>query len=534
MAGTPEPHSAAVSIPAPEGSARLTWPGKRAPQRILASPLRLVETFQPLGQADFPRAAARPSCLIHGDNREAIAHLLAQGYAGQVKLIYIDPPFHTGNAFHSRVQLRGQDERTGNPGGAVLGQRIQYSDAWDEEGYLQFMYERLLLLRPLLAPDGVLWLHCDHRRQAHLLLLLEEVFGPANYLNTVVWRSQVARGAKVRAFYFPRSAHFLHIFARDRSAGPTWHRPQREVVFTRAEAALRFMEDEGGFFRTSHPGTYSFEKLVELHREGRIYAPYGGQVIVDPEQRRVYASNGGNIGIKYYLERRGRDRFVARRAVDNLWDDIPGLGTVPSEDVNYPTQKTEALLRRILETSSDPGDLVLDAFVGSGTTLAVAQELGRPWIGCDVNPGAIQTSTRRLQRRIQAQLAEESEPPEAPSPGFAVYRTTDALAPGQDRSPLQVDIQWQRQADTLEITLRAVHNPALDAPLADWRTGVLSVAVDPAYDGQVFRAVHVDAPKGKGQLVQGRYHIPLPPGPARVAVKVVDMLGQEAILACTP
>ncbi len=533
MAETPASQSSAIPIPPPEGPSRLVWAGKEAPQRIRTGPLRLVETFQPRERTDLPLATAQPNCLIHGDNRESLAHLLAQGYEGKIQLIYIDPPFHTGNAFHSRVQLRGRDERTGNPGGPVLGQRVQYSDAWAEEGYLQFMYERLLLLRPLLRPQGVLWLHCDHRRQAHLLLLLEEVFGPANYLNTVTWRSQVARGAKVRAFYFPRSSHFLHIFARDRSAGPTWHRPQREVVFTRAEAALRFMEDEGGFFRTSHPGAYSFEKLVELHRQGRIYAPYGGQVVVDPEQRRVYASNGGNIGIKYYLERRGRDRFVARRAVDNIWDDIPGLGTVPSEDVNYPTQKTEALLRRIVETSSEPGDLVLDAFAGSGTTLAVAQALDRPWIGCDVSLGAIQTCTRRLQRRIQEQLAAEPRPSLKSPPCFAVYRTPGADAspqPGsaQPDSPLQVAVRWERQGNELTITLESVHNPALEAPLADWRTGVLSVAVDPAYDGQVFRAVHADAPKGKGRLVQGRYRIPLPPGPARVAIKVVDMLGQEA------
>ena len=170
------------------------------------------------------------------------------------------------------------------------------------------------------------------------------------------------------------------------------------------------MRDERGFFRTSDPGTFSFESLQRLHAEGRLYAPYGGEVVLDTVTRRAYCSNGGNIGVKYYLADLGDGRHAVERGVDNIWDDIPGLGTTPNEDLGYPTQKTEALLTRVLNTATQPGDWVLDPFMGSGTTLAVAQKLGRRWIGCDVGYGSVQTARRRLQAVIQAQLA--SEPPQ--------------------------------------------------------------------------------------------------------------------------
>jgi len=157
--------------------------------------------------------ARQGGLLLHGDNQQSLAWLLAEGYAGQVKLVYIDPPYDSGVAWTSRVRLRGA-------GAAVIGQRAEYADAWPPGGYLQFMAERLLLLRELLAPDGVLWLHCDYRRQSHLHLLLEEIFGPECFLNTIAWRSQTARGAKVHARYFPHSTHYLHIFRRSAQETP--------------------------------------------------------------------------------------------------------------------------------------------------------------------------------------------------------------------------------------------------------------------------------------------------------------------------
>jgi DNA modification methylase len=412
----------------------LTWIGKQPLERVPVLPAQCIETFEPGRQRAGSQLAIhnspQPNALYHGDNKEVLAHLLANGLRGQVRLIYIDPPFDSGADYVRQVRLRGGAATKLDAEAYSLGEQVQYTDIWANDNYLQFMYERLPLLRELLADDGTIWLHCDHRKAHHLRMLLEEIFGPDNYLNTIAWRSQVARGAKVNAFYFPYSTHWIEIFAKDRSTPPVWHPPKRVIRLSAAEAAQQYQRDEQGFFRTSDPGSYSFARLVELHAAGRLYAPFGGEIVIDDAHEHIYGSNGGSIGVKYYLTAEADGSYRTEQAIDNLWDDIPGLATTPAEEVGYPTQKTEALLERIINASTAPGDLVLDCFMGSGTTLAVAQKLGRRWIGCDINRGAIQTVSRRLQRMINAQLDEAtaSDSNNAAESGvpatttFAVYR----------------------------------------------------------------------------------------------------------------
>lgn len=487
-----------IHAPPPSGPV-LDWPGKRLSVAVTPPHMTTLERW---GQPQ-----SLPNRLLHGDNRESLAWLLANGYAGQIRLVYLDPPYDSGVQWTSRVRLQGS--------GTVIGQRPQYDDRWEPGAYLQFMAERLLLLKALLHPDGTLWLHCDHRRQAHLLLLLTEIFGPDSHLNTITWRSQVARGAKVHARYFPNSSHTIHIVRASPQGNPTWHPPRREILLTRAEAAAQFMQDEGGFFRTSHPGTYSFEALLRLHQEGRIYAPHGGQVVVDEANQRVYASNGGNIGIKYYVEQRGADRFVVSRAVDNVWDDIPGLGTIPSEDVNYPTQKTEGLLRRVIESGTEPGDWVLDPFVGSGTTVAVAQSLGRRWIGCDGNWGAVRTSGDRVG------LGGDWEIGRVGDWGGGIGIEIES----------EIEIEGGRGVMVVrDVRSGIVEEMAAGAGVAipDWRAMVRSVAVDPDYDGQILRPAILDAPRSRQETVSGRY--PLDGWGREIALRITDVAGGERVV----
>ncbi|MCB9139947.1 MAG: site-specific DNA-methyltransferase [Caldilineaceae bacterium] len=386
-------------------------------------------------------------------------------------------------------------------------------------------------LRELLAEDGSIWLHCDYRQVHRLHLLLEEVFGVDNYLNTIAWRSQVTRGAKVDAFYFPFSTQYIEVFAKNRRAPTVWHPQRKQLVFTRRQAAARFMEDEGGFFRTSDPGTYSFESLVDLHAQGRLYAPYDGEIVIDQEAQRVFCSNGGNIGVKYYLEKVGRNRYAAERGVDNLWDDIPGLGTTPGEDVGYPTQKTEALLRRIIGAATDPGDWVLDAFAGSGTTPLVAQQMGRRWLACDANYGAVQTIRRRLQAHGATRFDLYGPPAATPA----------ALTREECKPRAVLEIQpVEGNGATIEVHVRAVRAPAVDAllaeqgrgPVTDWRGAIESIEIDPAYDGERFRPVLADAPQGKRSRINGRYTLNASSG-FPVAVRITDVLGNEELRVIT-
>lgn len=530
----------------------LQWPRKRLNVKPSRPFQQLLECYPPQGPGD-----GDGSLLLHGDNFDGLSWLLASGYGGSVRLVYMDPPYNSNRTYTSRIRLRGK----GQP---ALGETTAYDDVWQPADYLQFLTDRLLLLRELLHADGTLWLHCDYRMQAHLLLVLKEIFGADSHLNTVFWRSQTMRGAKVHARYFPNSAHAIHIFRRTSRGRPFWHAPRREIVLTEEAAAAQYMRDERGFFRTSDPGTYSFERLKSLFAAGRLYAPYGGEVVVDEGAQRVYASNGGNIGVKYYLDKRGRNRYVVTKPVDNLWDDIAGLGTVPGEDENYPTQKTERLLHRILETASRPGELVLDPFAGSGTTLNVAHKLDREWIGCDSSWRAVRTAACRISRHPACAASAQAGGDGGPMPnrdaakddfrvesGYRILRIGDedfvnGRHPWQEpRLNPTADIRLDQDEGRLIVRIGGFHSPQV-ASLAvkrkvalpgDWRLQVRAVLVDPNFDGATLRPAVVDAPAGKSALVAGVYSCAQSVQSERqeseraedrtVATVIVDVTGEE-------
>ena len=308
--------------------------------------------------------------LILGDNKEVMQELLP-ALAGQINLIYIDPPFNTGK------------------------NRATYSDRWNSiNDYLSFLRDRLQLMKQLLADTGSIYVHLDWHACHYVKVMMDEIFGYKNFRNEISWRRQIPRGMKAHAEFLPFSADYILIYTK--STGAIWNQPLKTIKLSIDEAEKKYMKDKKGFFRTSDPGTYSFESLVRLNEEGRLYAPYGGRIIIDEKNRKVKASKG-NIGVKYYRRKEG-NYVIEEIPVDNIWDDIPGLGIISSEWINFDTQKPEALLKRIILASSNPGDIVADFFCGSGTTLAVAEKLGRRWVGCDVSEKAIEVSRNRLEK----------------------------------------------------------------------------------------------------------------------------------------
>jgi DNA modification methylase len=521
----------------------LTWPDKRAPLPV--EPVRpvLVETFEPFGRALLDAGdplASTWNRLLLGDNLP-ILHALAAREAGRYKLIYADPPYGSGVRWARKVRLRGSRELSRR----VLLRQPEYEDRMDDAQYLQFMLDRLVILRDLLAEDGTIWLHCDHRHTHHLRALLAEIFGADNWLNTITWRSQTARGAKSGAHYFPHSAHSIHIFRKDARATPTWNAPKRRLVLSEAEAAAEFMRDEGGFFRTSDPGSYSFESLKRLHGEGRLYAPYGGHILVDDVHQRITCSHGGNIGVKYYLKDLGQGRHLVERTVDNVWDDIPGLGTTPAEDTGYPTQKTTALLERIISVATNPGDWVLDPFSGSGTTLVTAQRMGRRWVGCDASARAVDTALQRVSGLVLEELHDD---PDAPPPHAALLAAAPvahhtalpgALTlnnPGAPQTRLLITRNAVGAA-RIRVDLTGYTSERLEALLpvqpVDWRACVERVAIDPNFDGHLFRAAVADAPTRRNRTVAGSYEVDVPAQATHMAVRVTDVLGESVTVTFT-
>jgi adenine-specific DNA-methyltransferase len=353
--------------------------------------------------------------LIWGDNKLVMASLL-QEFKGKVDLIYIDPPFDVGADFTMSVAI-GDGKESVEKDQSVL-EMVAYRDIWGRgaDSYLQMMYERLLLLKDLLREQGSIYLHIDWRVNSYLRLILDEVFSDFNFHNEIIWKRTSARSDS-------HTYNHIHdtIFLYSKSDSFIFNEQHTEYDDSYVDNFYRYVEEETGRrFRVSdlmaagtrkgssgHPWRgidpntrgnhwkYTIEKLEELDRQGRIYYP---------------KKEGGVPGYKRYLDE------MPGVPLQSIWTDINPIAAQASENAGYATQKPEALLERIIQASSNEGDLVMDAFCGSGTTGAVAERLGRRWLLCDLGRFAIHTSRKRMIE-LQRKLHSEGKPYRA----FDVY-----------------------------------------------------------------------------------------------------------------
>jgi site-specific DNA-methyltransferase (adenine-specific)/adenine-specific DNA-methyltransferase len=343
--------------------------------------------------------------LIWGDNKLILSSLKAGALrqqiedAGGLKLIYIDPPFDVGADFSMDIEIGGETFHKE----ANLLEQIAYRDTWGRgaDSFISMIYERLILMRDLLAEDGSIYVHCDWRVNAYLRLALNEVFGTDCFQNEITWRrtrthndaTTWAAIADTILFYSRSDSHIWN---------PQFNDQSEEDIETR----YRFKDADGrryrlgpidspnprpnmmytwkGFAPPKKGWRYSREKMAELDKSNRIWYP-------DSLDKRP--------ATKLYLD----DSQGA--LVGTVWTEFSAVQASARERVDYPTQKPEALLERIVKASSNEGDLVADFFVGSGTTAAVAEKLGRKWIATDLGKFGIHTTRKRLigvQRELKA------------------------------------------------------------------------------------------------------------------------------------
>lgn len=366
----------------------------------------LVLPFQTIEQIDEPRSEGKielqgslfdtsgrqiqgwANKLIWGDNKFILSSLKNGALRkeiekqGGLKLVYIDPPFDVGADFSTNVQI-GDEEFTKK---ASVIEEVAFRDTWGKgmDSFIAMIYERLKLIHGLLAEDGTIYVHCDWRVNSYLRLVLDEIFGKDNFINEIVWKSGVIKGGRGVSNKFGKLVDYIFIYSKsEKYVFNNIFKPHdlssKHNKFTR--------KDENGriYSRDTPLGNYSEEKIAEFEAAGRIYV----------------TKNGKKQLIRYLDELGGL-------TVGELWDDISPINQVGNERLDYPTQKPEALLQRIFEASSKKGDLVADFFCGSGTTLAVAEKLGRKWIGSDLGRFAIHTSRKRMIG-VQRELKKEGK-----------------------------------------------------------------------------------------------------------------------------
>jgi DNA modification methylase len=335
--------------------------------------------------------------------------------------------------------------RTG-PGAAEIP---AYEDRWEDGlgDYLTRMQEQLELFRALLSPRGTIFVHCDWHVSHYLRCLLDEVFGADAFKNEIVWRYR-RWPAKTKSFQRMHDVLFWYGKAPDDSHAWT---PLYEGL---APSTLQ---------------TWGTKRQVADFSSGRR----------KPSQT---------------------DEETLGAPMADVWD-IGIIAPIAHERVGYPTQKPEALLRRVIEAASRPGDLVADFFCGSGTTLAVAEKLGRRWIGCDVGSVAVHTAKKRL-------LA---------LPGCSAFDVLSPAATTRVEAPF-AGVSVKATSEAGRVTVRL-----------DEAAGVDFWAVDWDHDGQVLRAsAHASRTKKGGALVLEASHSYGAPGARRIAVQLVDPAGGES------
>ena len=285
--------------------------------------------------------------LIWGDNKLVLSSLVRGPMRdeieknGGVKLIYIDPPFDVGANFNTTIKV-GDEEVVKEASGL---EEMAYRDTWGRgaDSFISMLYERLLLMKDLLTDDGSIYVHCDWRVNSYIRLIMDEVFGKDNFQNEIIWHyPSMSRSNR----FFPRKHDTIMFYAKN-----------KDYIFN----------DNNPFVR-------------EKYAESTI-------------SRSQYAAGFNNDQANYLKS--------DTKLVDTIWkiSHLKGL-----ESIGYPTQKPEKLLERVISASSNEGDIVCDFFCGSGTTLSVAEKLGRKWIGSDLGKFGIHTTRKRMigaQRKIK-------------------------------------------------------------------------------------------------------------------------------------
>ncbi len=373
----------------------LTWPGKE--DRFNPEPRILLEDKEksyskPVKQAELAESAVKPTydnMLIHGDNLLALK-ALEQDYTGKVKCIYIDPPYNTGNAFE------------------------HYDDGLEHSIWLSLMRDRLEILKRLLAEDGSIWISLDDNEQAYCKVLCDEIFGRQNFVCNVIWQKKHTRANDAK--WFSDNHDFILSYAKNKetwrpnllprtedssnnytnpdndprgvwASGPCHAKTpnEKDIYPIKTPSGREILPPAGTSWR------FSQEKMLQLIAENRIYFGVSGNNV--PRYKRFITEvKNGFVPLTIWPREEVGDNQEAKTEVKQF----------NSTDV-FATPKPEKLIQRILHLATTPGDLVLDSFLGSGTTAAVAHKMGRRWIGVEMGDHIYTHCIPRLHKVIDGE-----------------------------------------------------------------------------------------------------------------------------------
>lgn len=659
-----------IKVAKAKGRPMLNWVGKKPLDFVKSFPAQLVEVFDPSGSEKYIENPVYSdlkyswqNLLFHGDNKEVLGFLLSSGFRGKIDLVYIDPPFDSGANYVRKVELRFIKDRIKIEGEEYsIGEQIQYHDIWAQDNYLQFMYERLLLIKELLSPDGLILVHCDYRRNAYIKLILDEVFDSNNFRNEIIVRRGVknlqaqfdkikslASGNDVIYLYSKNpdsSMQKLEIKLKERKKG-SWNNHWRGTNRPTMRYPLLGTNPSYGQWRWSEARS---KKAIENYK---LYLKVKDNYKDIDDYYESMKKKGKKLDFLRVSSKGTPEHYISpkkQRLANSVWTDIRAY----SHSHNFPTEKSEELLERILMWLCKKNDIVLDCFIGSGTTAAVAQKLGMRWIGVDINKSAIQITGKRLLTIISSQYKEYLETKEQGKMednsennySFSHYKVNDydlqllrteaiELAiqhigiqrirtdvffegtlgknltkiidfnhpltlldlqliqdelkkrPEENRNitivclgkevtvdswiedynkkhpvnkldvielrtdpkygkflihkPAEAKVDIKRKGNKVTIEIKNFISPTIierindpesliKVKIPDFRSMIDVVLIDTNYNGKAFNIHYSDVPEKKKDLVKGKYEVEISEKKTTIAVKIIDMLGEEVLI----
>lgn len=337
-----------------KGYPMLNWRGKRPFTSTQFYPAQLKEVYGE--EVDGWR-----NKIYWGDNLQVMSHLLKE-FRGKVDLIYIDPPYDSKADYKKKIKIK--DIETKNDSSSF--EEKQYTDIWANDDYLQFIYERLILLKELLSPTGSIYVHVDYRKSHHIRCIMDEIFGDGGSdLKSAGFKNEIAYGYRIQGV-----------------GKSSWARKHDTILF--------YSRSGENKFKPLKERIYYKKKFIDTlqDEQGRFYS--------DVYVRDIWINDDTAPKVELLIDR--DEGIYSETNFPDIWDadETKPFISGSKEFLNYPTQKSKGLLKRIIKQMTEEGDIVFDCFMGSGTTQAVALELGRKFIGADINLGAIQTTTKRL------------------------------------------------------------------------------------------------------------------------------------------
>lgn len=394
--------------PTIKGFPELRWTGKRPYRSTQYYPAQLRESYGEEQNGWINK-------IFWGDNLQVMSHLLKE-YRGKIDLIYIDPPFDSKADYKKKIDVRGVGSTESD---SSSFEEKQYGDIWTNDEYLQFMYERMILMRELLSETGSIVLHCDWHKVHHLRCIMDEVFGVDNFHNEIIY---CYSGGGIPKTEMPRKHDNL-----------LWY--------------------------SKHAEKWTFNTIYRPYSEGSI-------------QRGRSACKGENAKLR-----------EEGTPLNDWWTDVKKITSpTDPEKLYYPTQKSEELITRILTMLSNPNDIVFDCFMGSGTTQAVAMKLGRRFIGADINLGAVQTTTKRLLsvgKELEDNQTSMGSAADTKYTGFEVYNVNnydffrnpvearDLLIAALEIQPFPQSDVWDGELDGRMVKIMPVNRIATKADLKE-------------------------------------------------------------------